>query len=366
MIYFVCFVWAVICAKLADNYCKKNNFLFLIFSALGLVPLILIAGYRDITIGTDTSAYPITAMELISRGYDSNELLAALGYIEPLYLLIAYLSVQLLSNDVHSILIMSSAITIICFYIGFVRLRKYAPLWLSVFMFLFIFYNASLNAQRQLMAMSIVFLGFSYLINQRKRDLWIFVATVVIGFFIHKSAIVAILNIPLFYFDNEKYKLWTLLGCIAITIFYVSIFERLSVYDAFQKYEQYQQGEDYEGFFSASEFLLRIIFLYLLFYTAGRKKDKKLFISCKYAFICELCLNLLQIRSRFIGRTGYYLFDLYLIFIPYFVYRLGRIKFKAILALFLMLVTVGYWWYVYIQSNAGFTNPYTSKILGIN
>lgn len=364
MVYLFLFLWVILCCKLADSLYKKNKLAFFLAYTLGIVPLIVIAGLRDITIGIDTSAYPVTTYDFIEKGYSIGELVQTLRYIEPLYLLLSYISVQIY-HDIHSILLTSSAITIIGFYTAFVKLKRYSPLWLSSFLFLFLFYNTALNAQRQFMAISIVFAGFAWLINKKKKDLLIFTNSIAIAFLIHKSAIIATILIPLFYFDNKNCKKHILYGSILFFLFYFYIFSKIPSFEIFSKYDKYQQGNDYKGFFSISEFIIRVTFLYLLYLSSGKMKKTALFNCCKYAFLSEFCINLLQIKSRFIGRLGFYIFDLYIIFIPYFVYKLGSKRIKILSIATIFITCVAYWWYVFIYGKAGFTFPYTSKILGI-
>ena len=363
MIYFLSFIWASLFSMWAGRAYENQKFFFFLFSALSLTPLIILAGYRDITVGTDTGAYPLTTYEFVNKSNSCLELIGLLGYIEPLYLLIGYVSLIFLPNEVNSILLVSSAITIILFYIGFVRMKQYSPLGLSMFFFSFLLYNMSLNLQRQLMAMAVVFLGFTYIINKRKENVIVFLICSFIAFFIHHSAVASFLLIPLFYFENRKIKKWTAICILMFSLFYFSIFNYLSGFSFFSKYEMYQQGVGFEGQISISETILRILFLILILRSINKYQDLQLFNSCKFTFICELILNLLQIRSRFMGRLGYYLFDLYMIFIPYYVFILGNKRNRTLLITFVMLFVVFDWWYVYIYSEAGQTFPYTSKIL---
>lgn len=366
MIYFVSFIWASLLSMYAGRVYERQKNLFLTLSILGLAPLIILAGYRDVTVGFDTSLYPLTVYEFASKDISASELIESLGHmIEPLYLLIGYVALIFLPNDISSMLLVSSAITIILFYIGFVRMRQYSPLGLSMFLFSLLLYNMSLNIQRQLMAMAFVFLGFTYLINKRKKDLIIFTVCSALGFFIHHSAIASILLIPLFYFDNRKVKILTTLCIFLLLSFYVLIFNYMSSFSFFSKYSIYQQGEGVQGRISISETILRILFIFLILKSLGRTKNYELFNCCKFTFICEILLNLLQIRSRYIGRIGYYLFDLYIVFIPYFVYKIGNKHNRLLLITCVIFLTILDWWYVYIYTESGETFPYTSKILNI-
>ena len=264
MVYFISFIWSSLLSMLAEQVYVKQRTLFYILSALSLIPLIVLAGYRDISIGTDTSLYPLTTYEIISQSSSAVDVIELLGYIEPLYLLIGYISLIFLPDEINSILLINSAITIILYYIGFVRMKQYSPLGLSMFFFCFLFYNMHLNLQRQLMAMALVFWGFTYLINKKKKDLIIFVISSFIAFFIHHSSIASLLLIPLFYFDNLRIKKGMVICILLFSLSYISIFSYLGTFSFFAKYETYQQGAGYEGRISISEAILRFLFLFII------------------------------------------------------------------------------------------------------
>lgn len=362
MIYFFIFILAILFAKCADSSYEKNKYVFLLFSLFALAPMIIIAGLRDVSVGTDTSMYPVTVYEFFNREKELNELIVTLGYIEPFYLLTGYVALVLLPNDVHSVLFLTNAITLIFFYIGFVKLRKLSPLSLSVFMFSFLCFNQTLNLQRQFLAMSIVFLGFTYLI---RHNLIVYLLSVLLAFLCHKSAIVGLLLIPIFYYRNTKCDKILIFSSLTFLLLYAWLMKYFTAFAFFSKYEMYQQGGGFGGAFSFSEFILRLIFLYLFFTFSKKRKDSDLFHACKTAFICEFIINLLQVKSSYMGRLGYYLYDLYFVFIPYYICRIAQGRNKQLGMIILLISVILYWWYVSIFSAAGVTYPYTSEILGI-
>lgn len=358
MIYFLCFIWATLFSRVADSYYKYKVY-FVLLSIVAFIPMLIIGGLRDIEIGTDTMAYPMTTFDFLDKNDSFEELILVSGEVEPLYLALGYLSLKILPHDIHSILFVSILLTILLFYAGMVRMRKYAPIWLSVFLFSFLFYNISLNMQRQILSMAIVFYGFSFLVRKK---VGIFILSVIIAFFMHKSAIAGFLCIPIFYIKNDLYNKFLIFGTFVLLFFYMYIISYIASLGWALKYEVYKDG--FEGFFSISEFVLRLFFLYLILKYAKSKKNDDFTKSLKTVFICEFIINLLQIKSRFMGRFGYYLYDLYLIFIPYVLYKVNKHN-RTILLRQTMILIVLYWWYVYIFTLAGETYPYSSKILGL-
>ena len=350
-IYLTIFFFAIILSCISQRTKKPLSILTYMIAAL---PMIIVAGCRDIEIGSDTCAYPLQVYD--DRFYYSFNVLSS---IEPLYSFLGYFT-YLIKGDFSTLLLITHILIIGCFFCGFWRLRKEVPLWMSTFLFCFLFYNTSLQISRQSIALGVVFLGFSYL---KERKLLIYIISVLIGFLFHKSALAALFIIPFIYL-KEKIALqqFILFGVVASLVLFSYFLSSLVAFQMFDKYEAYAEGGNFEGKLSYSELLLRILFIYYLLVGAKLKFSSPQVLM----FLTEFFLNLLQIRSRFLGRTGYYMYILYFWYIPFNLSNKIRSKNYILCRFFIFTFVFFYWWYVYIEKNAGHTYPYTSKILGIS
>lgn len=351
MIYLCIFIIVIFLSRLAQGG-RPNNVFFLFLAAL---PLILMAGYRDISVGSDTGAYPVQVYEN-RQNYEFN----LISSIEPLYSFLGYV-VYKMNGDFNTLLLLTHSLIIGFFCIGFWRLRNTAPLWLMMFFFCFLFYNMSLQLSRQSVAVAIVFWGSTYLMEKR---IWIFLGAIVIGILFHKSAVTAILLIPFYYRESRKLQLLMLFGSIAGLLFYNIFLSNLTSVQVFEKYESYAEGAKFEGQLSSSEFIIRIVFLFVLYLWGGKKISSPVLTL----FLMEFIINLFQIRSRFVGRMGMYIYVLYFFYLPLVMTSKQR-NIKRILPIIKIAVfsiTIFYWWLVYIDHVAGETYPYSSKILGID
>ena len=142
---------------------------------------------------------------------------------------------------------------------------------------------------------------------------------------------------------------------------YSFLIVQFSMIEGFEKVGIYQIGGEMNATFSISEFIIRVAFLMIIYFTLN-KYNRDFRMNILTLFICELILNLFQMRSEFMGRIGYYIFILYLVYIPYVLRNCSREK-RFILSCFIICLSIFNWWYVYIHSEAGQTFPYTSKIL---
>lgn len=353
IIYLIVFTHAILFSVLAQVGKKALSILFMFFSS---APLVILASFRDMTIGSDTALYPVQAL------YNGEDYTFSLfSSIEPLYSYLGYI-VCLIKGNIYTMLLITHMFIIFFFYYGIWRLRKYVPMWISVFFFCFLFFNMSLQLSRQSIAISLIFLGFTYL---QEKKLYIFIITVIVGFLFHKSAIAAVLIIPYIYSSNKKLQLLVLFCVLFVLLSYSIVLNMFTIIQIFEKYQSYAEGEEFEGRMSNSEIILRISFLIFILYGIRYKSSFNLLLL----FLTEFCLNLLQIYSRYVGRIGLYIYVLYFFYLPYLMTcshnKYKRIKGLPIMRTLIMGLTILYWWFVYINNNAGETYPYTSKILGI-
>mgnify|MGYP000977943257 CR=1 FL=1 len=203
MIYSLVFIWAVFFSKFVPQDNKNISLIFLVTLIL-LTPILCIGGFRDISIGSDTQAYPVSAYYFVQQ---NNKLIDYFSTnIEALYLFTAYIVYHFISTDFSALLFVTNAIIICVFYIGLLNIRKGISFEVSILLFLCLFFNMFLSMQRQGLAMAFVFLGLTYMV---KRKLLLTGICIIIGFFYHKSAIISVLCIPILYYQKAIINKYT-------------------------------------------------------------------------------------------------------------------------------------------------------------
>ena len=60
LLYLFTFILSILFTYIASLY-YKNRMIFILFSAVAVTPLIIIGGLRDVGVGYDTIAYPVSA-----------------------------------------------------------------------------------------------------------------------------------------------------------------------------------------------------------------------------------------------------------------------------------------------------------------
>ena len=189
MIYLVCFALSAFFAYLAEK--QNKRWLVLLFSGLSILLPILLAGLRDLTIGIDTFSY-YTKKQYWGLASAADSLWSYLsyylpqGYGEVLFALFIGIFGQIGSYPLF--LLFAHSWIMVWVYVGAWRLRKHVRPWLVLLLFYLAFYNHSLNALRQYMALAVAFAFLPDLLNKKYLRYTIAVA---VAFLIHTSGVLS-------------------------------------------------------------------------------------------------------------------------------------------------------------------------------
>jgi len=377
MIYLGTFAFSVICIYFASNEEGKRNRYFIIFVyALALLLPTIIAGARDVTVGTDTSGY-LSYFEAVKS---SNSLVNALtnaylrrAGIEPGFILLNYLVFKL-NLDFPVLLGLMSFLTQLFILLGARLNREKCPIWLVMFCFYMLFYCNFLNIARQGIALSILFLGTYYLDHSKYRT---YIFYIVIAGLIHNSAFIGgiLLLIIHIYIDKHR-SYWKSLIVVVLSTSVLYFFSDLVKFigrfiPGYIAYLGYFNNQNI--IFSPVELLYHVPFLIFatLYYKSLLKYDSCFFTNYLYLWI-DLILSQLGAVVGPLSRISLYFAFYKLIITPefYMIYRTNgpdKISTKIVLYTIFVSLMVFFVWRV-IMNGYGFgmpIYPYTSKILGI-
>lgn len=197
MIYLACFALSAFFAYLAKK--SKKRTLFILFSIISIALPVLLAGFRDFSIGIDVKNY--FHKDRYWHGAISSPSLGAylesffaLGEIEFVFALFIGIIAQL-TGSFRVFLFLAHLVIMVGMYIGAFRMKHRARPELILLLFYLLYFNNSLNAIRQYMALALVFAVFADL-EQRKFLRYLTVAT--IAFFLHAAAILSIAPLLIF------------------------------------------------------------------------------------------------------------------------------------------------------------------------
>lgn len=314
---------------------------------LAAVPLILVSGFR-LNVGTDYSTYLRLDSYIGSVFFGLNPV-----HCEPLYLLIIkfaklfdnYQLVYFLTGLFFSILI-----------INFLYYTSEDLVFSILLLLLTGVFSQSLNHMKQMLAVSIVFYAFRFLLNKGYLK---YVACVLIAAMIHDTALVF-----LFFIFYDKIRINKKL--ILIIFIFVYVFKNhiysfcFQILSALNYYSYYFHTRYVRDTSTALLLLNVVIFLFMLFcvkaeITEQDKKRDRLYSLIQYIilFICIIALpNSTRIAFMFI--------PVQLISIPFYLNRLkpGLEKHKPFFKYGFLIAYLTFFIYTIGICNLGETLPY--------
>lgn len=197
MIYLLCFALSSLFAALANR--AQRRWKVILFSAISILLPVLLAGFRDFSIGIDVENYLYKDYYWV--GVRTRDFWDYLRYYHSLgrgeYVFVFLLAILgKLTANFRVFLFLSHTVIITTMYVGAWRQRKSADPALIMMLFYLFFFNHSLNIIRQYMAMAMIFAAFK---NVTERKYLRFCLVVLAAYTIHSASVLA-LSIPLIHF----------------------------------------------------------------------------------------------------------------------------------------------------------------------
>ena len=166
IVYLTTFALSLLGVWLADIQYEDKR-MFLTSSLLAMLPPIVLAGFRDATVGTDMQVYILSTYEkMVSSGQGFLDFVSTYdGDLEILYLFINYLTAQF-SDQPFLLLIIIHVLIIVPLFATAMKWRPYLSPVLFMFIYYMIFFQESLSIVRQSIALSFSMLAFTYLLEK--------------------------------------------------------------------------------------------------------------------------------------------------------------------------------------------------------
>ena len=359
MIYIVCFFLATIFSLIANKYDEKSK-KYKFFSLIAIILPALLAGLRDVSVGTDVTGYVVPSFKasLVSSSFSSFSNLMFNYNLDYMFRVLTYYS-SVLFKDIRFVLFCESLITVFFFYIGsknIIENKKGRPF--VYLMFLLLYYNMSLNIIRQFIAVSIIL--YSYKFIKEEKIIKYFV-TVLIATLFHNTAIIGVLLYVIYLISKNKHRLLYSLA-IFIILFgimfnYNTILVILSKTGivATRYVSRYALGAKGINISFADE-IIKIYTLFLLVLTRKvNDKDKD------YPFLC--IVSIFDFLLFQIGAFVDYASRITLYFGVFSIVLTSKLVFdskknKKILCILTLIIYFIYFVYMYIICNNGNTYPY--------
>ena len=148
MIYLVSFVISTLLLFYSQRL-KGNT--KTILEIIAIIPLVIIAGLRDVQIGTDTHLYPLPTLQTCKSSASLSSAINTVSELEAGYVALAYFAAKM-GGTFNLFLTLTHAVMLGVLLIAFKRLK--VNLALAFISFYLIYFNTTLNAARQSLAIS--------------------------------------------------------------------------------------------------------------------------------------------------------------------------------------------------------------------
>ena len=335
------------------------------FILFALMLPVLLAAMRSSTIGTDTSNYLGMFHDASAANMSFSFLASSHPDVEKGYLLFVFLCGQLFNNDMWFLFATHCIIILPLFYAAY-KFSDRISLTLSLFIFLALFFNESLNLMRQYMAMSLIVLSQTFIIQNKKIKGVLFLMAAIS---IHYTAVIAMLIMGIYYltkhFPIRKHILIYSLIVVFLIYSLVNIAAYLDVIfpsgsDFSEKYAEYLSGKS-NSISSLSTAIVYAVILGVLFYKRTNWNSSLLDFFFMLAIMAFL-FNFLSMYSKTLYRMSLYFSIFTCISIPLVLYgRKGIKKEYVTLPLFVALLAF-YWFFSVVIHGSNDTYPYVSNV----
>lgn len=359
--YILVFCWCFIFIGIR----QRADIAKLLWLIIALLPLLLLAAFRDIDIGTDTRTYLL----MLDR---YNNLAGVWKFnIEPLYALVNIISNKFANSKV-ALLFFTESLVVIPIYLSAIKMKDSLSITFVLFIFCTTLYNLSFNSVRQSIAISFACLSIPYLL-EKKYFKHYSLCLIAIGF--HYTAIIFLI-ISLLFFLSEKYPIskYQASYLIFFIIFIILTTQLPAVFNLLSKrfpflmrYSSYVYNvKGYKTNVGYSALVVKLfiaISIMMSYHYAKSNNQKKMLDFFLLCALFDIVLNFTGMFTTYLARIAWYTFIVSFISIPYcYKIRGGRIK---LLDFFTIVLFVAYWLYIYVIVGSSQTCPYKSTILGI-
>lgn len=358
-VFFISYFFALI----GENFIKKTkNRIGICSLGLSLILLCIVAGVRDLSIGTDIYIYfyyifnnlANKGMSLIYEFQNSN--------VEMGFVILVYLG-SLFKNVNFAMFLIELCVGLPIYIYAYKQKDKHSISFI-IAIFILTMYVRSFNLMRQSIAMSIIILA-TYYFDNKKYKMTFFLT--VLAILMHTSAMISVLIYIFIEISKTKKdnKIILFITVYAGLIIFVIGFEPiLSTF--LPRYARYL-GRDSEASLTVIRIVKKLFWIILAIVNlrfakfADKDRHEKAFLSLNL-FITELILSILSIKVSNAGRIGYYFLNLgYIVLCP----NLQLVcKHKRFAKICLICILFTFWYNMTGVVNSGDqTYPYISNIL---
>lgn len=315
-----------------------------IFLILSFIPLLVLIGFRNITVGVDTENYVLAFNRIMNNSLtyaDKNWL--GVGYI-----VICKIIGIIFGNSYVFVHLTIGFFTLFFFYKAIWNNSDIPTVSMYIFISMCLFYQ-TFNQARQMLAIAIIFYSIQYI---KTKNLKAFIFFVLLATSVHNSAIIFL---PFYYICRLNINIKNICIYIVGAILGYLFFDIILSFINGTNYGQIYQTTSYYSASSTSIVNLGIRLLMLIasliFSKTTIDKDENNKILYNLAIWC-IITQLLTTQIYILGRITTYFFTSYIILIPNIINSLTHNKKNKELYIAIILLVFALYHFVYFKSTA--------------
>lgn len=372
--YFITFGLSSLCCAVGEYFShRQNKRKASLFFSLAVLIVSVLAGVRDLEVGSDIWTYGEWAFNAAKIDSDFFSYISGQSDLEPLYSIFVWIIARF-ATDSHWLYFFTGLITYYFVMRGIRNYEDQVSVTLAWLAFLFLYYGDTLNAMRQFIAIAIAFWSLKFAFEGKYKK---YLVTTIIATLFHYTAILSFLILGIILFLKKKdtvlRRVFVVSSVAVATVMYSQLLEILiGIGFVTEKYSRYYASDVN---LSLNPVLLRLPFLLIIaiFYRRfcnGEKKYTRKFESTSEADIIVMMLIIDILVSAMRGTVS----TLYRAAFQFGIYRTigysricsvlkknDRFVFIILLVIYLIII----WIYQNVMQGNNDIYPYTSKILGI-
>lgn len=338
------------------NRCKRNQGFLLV--AAGILLPVLVATFRGSLVGKDTLEYTAHLHDFMSvEGFRAVLMVIS---TEPFFLFTCYLA-KFSGWGMPVIFFCYSFLTILFAYKAIANYKRFAPIWLGFILFLFFFFNASLNIMRQILAVAFMLYASTILFEGKRKRFFILT---IISFLFHVTAVVAGVIIYIIYRTSKvpkrrrkiaylKFYLLIIVGFLMVDVV-MSLLARLG----FGNSHAYTASVG-ESQISVTDVSYSLLFILISYLAMSRKWISRLNPNFFYlSSVASLALFLTGYYNPWLMRMGFYLLAFIFIYLPLIAMSEKLKQYRGLLKIAFLGLGFMYWLYLIVISGSHETIPY--------
>ena len=358
------FVISSILTNIASKY-KEKKYVYKFLGGLSVALPAFLAGFRDVSVGTDTESY--YSLFLSAQDYP---LLSFLDFsnvypYEYGYLLLTFVSAHFFPNVIFFSCFVYFIIVLFVF-ISAMRLSDYLNPGISMLCFFLLFYCESYNILRQYLSIVLLLYGIVVFILGKTKQFYIFL---ILAVSVHTTAILG-LSFPFVRNLLERYPLKRFFFIYFIAIFILALIilglSNLSISisesDVSNKLNAYLENSSGKDTMSYSTFIIYLLSTAAVFVKyVSHSKDRWLELMCLLGLL-SITFLLGAYVSKTMYRLSLYFSITFCVSIPYILTKKSPLKstkpFSPIVFLSLISIYLFYWVFSIIIRGSHSVYPY--------